>query len=188
MDPELAQFVSARTPEIDDTLTWRNGTIRIRLNGFLGNVSPPDRFVLAGRAIVVRGTEVLVVTTGAGDHIIPGGRREPGESTDAAIRREVLEETGWVVGGLEPLAVLHLHYETEKPTNVGHLIYPDFLWHVFTAVPVEYRERDRLLDSSEVVLGAEFRPIRDVLDRKLDSFQRQLLGVVAMCSGLSRRE
>jgi ADP-ribose pyrophosphatase YjhB (NUDIX family) len=115
---------------------WAKGAIRLKLEGFLGAQSPPDRLVLAGRAILVRGNDVLVVETPYGNHILPGGRREFGETTVDAIRRELLEETGWIVGHLSPFAVLHLHYETPMPQNVGRVIYPDFIWHVFTAEPL----------------------------------------------------
>jgi 8-oxo-dGTP pyrophosphatase MutT (NUDIX family) len=162
----------------DDTLVWRNGEIRLRLQGFLTRDSPPERFVLAGRAIVLRGGEVLVVTTPDGHHIIPGGRRDPGELTVNAVRRELLEETGWLVGNLRPFAVLHLHYETDRPTDLTRIMYPDFLWHVFTATPLEFRASERLQDE-EPVLDATFIPIKDALNLNLASYQRQLLDALA---------
>src|SRR4030095_11986297 len=80
MDSELAAFLDSRNPDFADTIFWPNGAIRLNPKGYLGVQSPPNSFVLAGRAIVVRGNGVLVVETPHGDHILPGGRREEGET------------------------------------------------------------------------------------------------------------
>jgi 8-oxo-dGTP pyrophosphatase MutT (NUDIX family) len=95
-----------------------------------------------------------------------------------AIRREVLEETGWVVDNLKPFAVLHLQYQTPMPQNVGLVIYPDFIWHVFTAEPVEHCQQRQLPDESEIVLATCFKPIEEVLNAHLDPFQRDLLAAL----------
>jgi 8-oxo-dGTP pyrophosphatase MutT (NUDIX family) len=175
MDPELAAFLDSRKADFGDTIVWANGDIRLNLKGYFDLQSPPDRFVLAGRAIVARGSEVLVVETPHGNHILPGGRREDGETTVAAIQREVLEETGWVIDSLRPFAVLHLQYQTPMPQNVGRVIYPDFIWHVFTAEASEYCEERQLRDESEVVLATCFKPIEEALGAQLDPFQHDLL-------------
>jgi 8-oxo-dGTP pyrophosphatase MutT (NUDIX family) len=110
--------------------------------------------------------------------VIPGGRREPGETTVAAIQRELLEETGWVVGNLRPFAFLHFHYETPRPSHVIRIFYPDFIWHIFLAEPVEYRASERVQDTSEVILEASFRPVSEVLKATLAPFQRALLAAL----------
>lgn len=56
---------------------------------------PPDELVTPVRAVVLVGAQVLVVHDPHALHILPGGRREPGETLLATLRREVLEETGW---------------------------------------------------------------------------------------------
>jgi hypothetical protein len=60
MDSELAAFLDSRNPDFADTIFWANGAICLNLKGYLGVQSPPDSFVLAGRAIVVRGNGVLL--------------------------------------------------------------------------------------------------------------------------------
>ena len=62
-------------------------------------------------AVVVRGGLTLVARRGAGSHLaglweFPGGKVEPGETPEAAARRELLEETGLVAERLEPLVVV----------------------------------------------------------------------------------
>lgn len=68
--------------------------------------------------LVLRGRE-----PSAGVWSIPGGKVEPGESLEAAVRREVLEETGLVVEVGAPLGVV------ERPTGDGGI----FEIHDFSA-------------------------------------------------------
>lgn len=58
--------------------------------------------------LVLRGREPA-----AGVWSIPGGKVEPGESREDAVRREVLEETGLRVEVLAPVGVV------ERPTGSG---------------------------------------------------------------------
>lgn len=53
-------------------------------------------------AILPRGGDLLVTWQG-GPHQevqLPGGGIDPGESPAQALHREVMEETGWIIGGL----------------------------------------------------------------------------------------
>ncbi|MER2533730.1 MAG: NUDIX domain-containing protein [Rhizobiaceae bacterium] len=56
---------------------------------------------------LVRGDTVLLVRRGRepsrGLYAFPGGRVEPGETPEAAARRELMEETGLAAGTLTPL-------------------------------------------------------------------------------------
>ena len=60
----------------------------------------PARVIVGVGAVVFRGAEVLLIKRGKppfeGKWSIPGGRVEFGEPLEAAVRREVLEETGVV--------------------------------------------------------------------------------------------
>lgn len=66
----------------------------------------PRQLVGAGIACLNEGGEVLLVRRGDNGHWdVPGGRVEPGESAEAAARRELLEETGMQAGALRLLGV-----------------------------------------------------------------------------------
>lgn len=162
---------------------WRGGEHRLQLRGYLTAETPPDDFVLAGRALVIHEGQVLVVRDPDGEHVLPGGRREPGESALDAAHREVIEETGWSVSNSVPLSILHLHYETPRPLNVGRVIYPDFLWHVFMASPSGFDPAARHTDGYE--LGAAFHSITEPLKQRLPLFQRILLETAVRVRGSS---
>ena len=173
MDIELATFLGSRTADMRQQVVWSGGEHRLQLNGYLTADAPPDAFVLAGRALVVENGRVLVVRTRDGEHVIPGGRLESGETALDAARRELLEETGWSIVEPHAFSVLHLHYETPEPVNVGRVIYPDFLWQVFIAKPGAFDLAARHIGGYE--LDAVFRPIDEVLQLPLEPFQRVLL-------------
>lgn len=84
-------------------------------------------------AIVFRGAEVLLIRRGSepalGKWSLPGGLVELGEALDAAVRREVLEETGLevLVGGLVA-ALDRVIYDEERRVQY-HYVLLDFLCH-----------------------------------------------------------
>lgn len=62
----------------------------------------------AARGVIPRDGRLLMIHTDRGDYKFPGGGVEPGESLEAALGRELLEETGReLVGTPEYVGVAH---------------------------------------------------------------------------------
>jgi 8-oxo-dGTP pyrophosphatase MutT (NUDIX family) len=90
---------------------------------------------------------------------IPAGRVEPGESVEAAAAREVLEETGWQPGPLQPLAAYH-------PTNglsdqTFHLFLADGATEVGPPVDAHEAERIAWVPVPRLIDGLRAGAVRD---------------------------
>lgn len=85
-----------------------------------------DAILLLRRARDFRG-----VNTGLGLWEPPGGAVEPGEKIEEALRREVREETGILVGDDEPELVMVLNYMVEDKQSALHR------FHILYAVFVD---------------------------------------------------
>ena len=109
--------------------------------------APPRPGIRYGRrpgaygVVLCRGGLLLTVDPG-GEAQLPGGGMDPGESPEAALRREALEETGWIVRPLRRIAlrrrfdwideerrfaekIMHVHLaralrRTGPPSEPGH--------------------------------------------------------------------
>ena len=69
----------------------------LRITSYFTDELPPLEHISSVRCIVFRDDMVLVVREGEEAHVVPGGRREPGETLMQTLERELLEETGWTV-------------------------------------------------------------------------------------------
>ncbi len=123
---------------------------------------PPDPFVTSVRAVVLDGDSVLTLRNRDSTHALPGGRREPGESFEQTVRREVSEETGCELQSLRPLGVVHLHHLGPRPAH-GYRSYPDFLWAIYLAGSAGCDAARRVEDGYE--LEARFVPVEQALER-----------------------
>ena len=171
LQPTLSGFLAGRVADFHETLRW--GSHAVQLQGYLTTDAPPREYVLAARGLVRRADSVLLCRNARGQHILPGGRIEPGETAEQALRRELLEETGWEVEVGPQLALLHVYYETPEPTDVGRVIYPDFLWQVFCCAPAHHRPELKRHDDYE--LGGDLRPLEEVRTHLRSRMERELL-------------
>lgn len=113
-------------PGVLEDWEWAQAIVR-----FTGDL-PPDDVVQSVRAIAVVDDRVIVCTTADGTVCLPGGTREPGESVDACLRRELVEEAGFLVRGQPQWIAAHCglsyHHERYRP----HSPFPlkSWLWAV----------------------------------------------------------
>ena len=134
------------------------------------------------RALVFRGNTILTLRNRDTTHIGPGGQREVGETIEATLRREVLEETGWTLGVPELLGFMHFHHLGPKPA--GHPYrYPDFVQIVFLA-EAETHLPDALLPD-EYELASGFRPVVEARRLALTLAERLFLDEALRRRGLT---
>ncbi|MGB3441888.1 MAG: NUDIX domain-containing protein [Actinophytocola sp.] len=131
--PGLVDVLSRLTPSARQHIVWP-GEIALRVAAYLTPAELPDELITSIRCIVRVGDRVVVCHAPDEQHIWPGGRREPGETYEQTARREVHEETGWLIdpGDLRPLGFLHLQLTEPRPHDHPYP-HPDFLQLVYTA-------------------------------------------------------
>lgn len=113
-----------------DAATW--GDYLLRRTYFLSTETPPLEYVTSVRCICLKDDAVLVMRNRTHQHLLPGGRREAGESLEDTLRREILEESGCTLAAPTLLGFIHYHHLTPKPD--GYLYpYPDFIQLVYAA-------------------------------------------------------
>jgi ADP-ribose pyrophosphatase YjhB (NUDIX family) len=170
MDLALSAFLEPLSSQATETDRW--GELVFQVSGYLSERTPPLAYVTSVRAVVTRGQDALVVTSPGRMHILPGGRREPGESLVETLRRELVEETGWSLTALRRLGFTHFHHLTPMPEAYPYP-YPDFLQVVYAATAEAYHADQREVDGYE--LDARFLPLVEVRALPLSPIQRMLL-------------
>ena len=146
----LQRFLAPLTSQVAETYDWP--AARFAVNSYLHATPPPAEFITSVRAVVLRDQEVLMVQDPDGYHIIPGGRREAGESLHDTVVREVLEETGWQVT-VGPLLGFKHFRRLSSPSTLPASV-PDFTQIVYLATAIEQRPEAREQGGYE--LGAAF--------------------------------
>ena len=142
MVAEAAAYFAGHEPVAEERVLWPSGT-ELAITCYLLDELPLLDLVTSVRCIVLRRDEVLVVHTEAGPHILPGGRREPGETVEQTLRRELLEETGWTVAHFRLIGCLRLRHLTPRPDGYP-FPYPEFQ-HLVYAAEAESYQPDRLV-------------------------------------------
>jgi 8-oxo-dGTP diphosphatase len=100
----------------------------------------PERPVLGVGAIIIEGDRVLMVERGReplkGYWSLPGGVVETGERLDAAIRREVLEETGLTVDTVSVAEIFERIMPDAEGRPEYHYVLIDYLCRITGGTPV----------------------------------------------------
>lgn len=134
VEAALAAFLRGRTPAAVERVVWPQGAGEFDFSAYLTPDPPPLELVVSARAILLRDGLVLAFDSGTGTtHVIPGGRREPGESLEDTLTREIREEVGCEIApGPRPLGCIRLHNRLPRQDGSPYP-YPDSLWVVYAA-------------------------------------------------------
>ncbi len=158
-----------------EEVEW-GATMRLALTVCRGPKLPADQLISSVRGVVVQRDKVLMVQNAAGErHIIPGGRREPGEDYLTTLRREIGEETGCVLLQPQLLGWLRFRHLTPRPTNYRYP-YPEFVQLIYVATSHGLDHRLRLAQDFE--RSAEFIPLHVLDPQMLRPSEQRLLAWV----------
>ncbi len=136
--PVVADYVAGLSPAHEDETVWGDGTMPLRLVTYLTNAPPPVEYVTSVRAVLLDEARVLVVRSQDDTcHLLPGGRREDGESLQETLLRELVEETGYMAECGPQIGVVHFHHLRKAPPGYRYP-HPDFIWLVFKTRAVEH--------------------------------------------------
>lgn len=163
-------LASLGAPVCQESATWGGQVLRVQSH--IGSGDPPAEFVTSVRSVVLRGDQVLLVRDPDELHIIPGGRRAPGETFEQTAIREVGEETGWLVDDLRLLGVKYFQHLSPKPPRYPHP-YPVFLQLIYVGRAQRYCAALKEGDGWE--LGAEFVPVTGATISTLRLSERHFL-------------
>ncbi len=157
-DLELANYLSSGRLLAEDSFSW--GDMPLNIACYLSSIQPPGQYVSSVRAIVFLDDTVLVVRGNGNEYyILPGGRMEKNESQEGTLRRELLEETGWMLKELSILGFMHFHHLGPKPADYPYP-YPDFLWLIYYAQA--HNHFPGAIIDDEYVRGVEFCPTTEL--------------------------
>lgn len=160
---------------------WHEGLLELEIHSMLmqpdWQLEPPlERLITSVRGIVTRHDDILVITDPVSDHILPGGRRQPGETLRETLVREVREETGWIIKPAPgPIGLIRFHFLSECPPDYPYP-YPDFLQIVFRAEAERLHPDGPEEDGYEV--GARFVPRVKINTVQLQPGERKFLRAI----------
>jgi 8-oxo-dGTP pyrophosphatase MutT (NUDIX family) len=142
-------WLAGRSPEgpaLD--VVWGRGAHRLALSLYATSEATPDALTTSVRGVLFRRRCVMVLRDPGGDHVMPGGRREPGETLMQTLVREIAEETGWRFSSARAFAALHFRHLTPKPDGYPYP-YPDFFQPLFVLEAGDYDRRRIVRDDWE---------------------------------------
>jgi 8-oxo-dGTP pyrophosphatase MutT (NUDIX family) len=148
----FAASLEARPIVSDCVAIWPSARLRNRT--FIGGFDFPSELLISARAVVFKDSRVVVVDE---VHIEPGGGLEPGETIEAAARREIAEESGWSVAELKPLGFHFLEPLTPRPADSTRR-WGGMVHAIYVAEAVNYSRAAR--DMTQIEIGSRLTSIR----------------------------
>jgi ADP-ribose pyrophosphatase YjhB (NUDIX family) len=172
MKSELAAFLAAYTPGAEEEAAWGAGAMPLQIAAYVSQEHPPLAYVTSARSLVFREESILVLRNADSTHIMPGGRREEGETLEATVGREVLEEAGWAVQSPRLLGFMHFHHLAAQPEDFPYP-HPDFIQVVYMTQADTYVPDAKVPEDYEI--EARFRPLAQVQALPLTPCERLYL-------------
>ena len=176
MDPELGEFLARHTRLAEDRAVWGNGTLPLRIESYIGEADPPRNCVTSVRCLTFQSDRVLLVRNPGGIHIIPGGRLNGGEGYEEALRRELLEETGWSISNPKRIGFMHFHHLDSTPRD-SEDVRPDFVQLVYVSQADQHMSNVKLVDDYEE--SSSFEPVAEVVSLDLSRGEKLYLRFTA---------
>jgi ADP-ribose pyrophosphatase YjhB (NUDIX family) len=176
MDAALSTFLNTQSLTIVDAVTWSGLALPLRIACYRGAMLPPLALITSVRCVLLRDGDVLVQRDRTTTHILPGGRREAGESPETTLHRELREETGWEIAAPRLLGCMHFHDPNPAPPSHPYP-HPDFIQAVYAADATTFVPGARLDDGYE--LASTFVPIADAVQLPLSPREQFFLAIAA---------
>ncbi len=122
---------------------------------------------LAARAVIILDGKILLIKTNKGDYKFPGGGLEDGESAIIALKREVLEETGYKVSAVKELIITAT--STKPDQFEENTVFKEASHYYICEIDTEQRRRQVLDDyERELDFTAQFVRLQDALDSNVN--------------------
>ncbi|HKI73257.1 MAG TPA: NUDIX hydrolase [Pseudomonadales bacterium] len=161
---ELDAYLRDWAPTAHQIERWPRADLE--LTAAITSRLPPESYIGSVRAILFRDDDVMVMNDPSRAHLLPGGHREPGETMDETLAREMFEETGYAIASKRLIGVMCFKHLTPPPPDMNVPMNPWFFNAVFQAEAGNYHPTRRETDGYE--LSAEFHPIDHVRGMNLD--------------------
>lgn len=163
-DQRLIDLLAACKPVEAFETQWSQP---MRIASYLHELPLIDELIVSVRCLVQVEHQLVVCTDVSGTlTVLPGGRREPGETLVETACREIHEETGWTLlaDSLEQIGFIHL---TNLGTPQPGYPYPDALHLVMTGQASD-RAADDWVDTEGFVLSSTLEPLATLDVSKLE--------------------